>query len=246
MPECPIARLSNWRFGSRRDETRRDDARHSATRGMSLAEEEARRQNEVYDALIRELERVPDDARGAVASFLQDLRRDGVDWYRVGDGGEFDDKESFFRTVHAGACMRAARIMGSGCLKFAHEHLAPWDEWTCASAAWNGNLDCLKYAHENGCDWDEETCASAAWKGHLECLKYACARECPGSDRYAEALNEVVVPVVDERFGVEVALAFHRNGGEISMREFLPLWVAHREGYRDAHLEVARNVSNSS
>ena len=246
MPECPIARLSNWRFGSRRDETRRDDARHSATRGMSLAEEQARRQNEVYDALIRELERVPDDARGAVASFLQDLRRDGVDWYRVGDGGEFDDKENFFRTVHAGACMRAARIMGSGCLKFAREHLAPWDEWTCASAARNGNLDCLKYAHENGCDWDEETCASAAWKGHLECLKYACARECPGSDRYAEALNEVVVPVVDERFGVEVALAFHRNGGEISMREFLPLWVAHREGYRDAHLEVARNVSNSS
>jgi hypothetical protein len=321
---------------------------------MSLAEEQARRQNEVYDALIRELERVPDDARDAVASFLQDLRRDGVDWYRVGDGGEFDDKESFFRTVHAGACMRAARIMGSGCLKFAHEHVAPWDEWTCAFAAWNGHLDCLKYAHENGCpwnentciaaawkghldclkyahergcdwdertcasaaweghldclkyarengcdwnertcdnaadgghleclkyaheqgcDWDEETCASAAWeghldclkyahengcdwnetmcasaawKGHLDCLKYACARECPGSDRYAEALNEVVVPVVDERFGVEVALAFHRNGGEISMREFLPLWVAHREGYRDAHLEVARNVSNSS
>ena len=67
---------------------------------------------QVYDELIRELERVPDDARDAVASFLQDLRRDGVDWYRVGDGGEFDDKESFFRTVHAGACMRAARIHG--------------------------------------------------------------------------------------------------------------------------------------
>ena len=267
---------------------------------MEFDEEEARRQNEVYDALIRELVRVPDDVRDAVASFLRDLRRDGVDWHSVGDGGEFFDKESFFRTVHAGACMRATRIMGSGCLKFAREHLAPWDEWTCASAArngnleclkyareqgcdwdeetcasaakyghleclkyahepgcdwdertcasaaWEGHLDCLKYAHENGCDWNETMCASAAWKGHLDCLKYACARECPGSDRYAEALNEVVVPVVDERFGVEVALAFHRNGGEISMREFLPLWVAHREGYRDAHLEVARNVSNSS
>ena len=306
MPECPIARLSNWRFGSRRDETRRDDARHGATRGMEfdeeLAEEQARRQNEVYVALIRELERVPDDARGAVASFLQDLRRDGVDWYRVGDGGEFDvdDKESFFRTVHAGACMRAARIMGSGCLKFAREHVAPWDEWTCTSAAMKGNLDCLKYAHENGCpwnentciaaasnghldclkyahengcpwdkrtcdnaaryghleclkyarengcDWDEKTCMNAAENGHLECLKYACAHGCPGSDRYAEALNEVVIPDVDESFGVDVALAFQQNGGEISMREFLPLWVAHREGYRDAHLEVARNVSNSS
>ena len=213
---------------------------------MSLAEEQARWRNAIYDELIRELVRVPDDVRDAVASFLQDLRRDGVDWYRVGDGGEFDDKESFFRTVHAGACVRATRIMGSGCLKFAREHGAPWDEWTCASAARNGNLECLKYAREQGCDWDERTCASAAMSGHLDCLKYACARECPGSDRYAEALNEVVVPVVDERFGVEVALAFHRNGGEISMREFLPLWVAHREGYRDAHLEVARNVSNSS
>ena len=162
MPECPIARLSNWRFGSRRDETRRDDARHSATRGMSLAEEQARRQNEVYDALIRELERVPDDARGAVASFLQDLRRDGVEWHSIGHGREFDDKASFFRTVHAGACMRAARIMGSGCLKFAREHLAPWDEWTCASAARNGNLECLKYAREQGCDWNKRTCWSAA------------------------------------------------------------------------------------
>ena len=138
--------------------------------------------------------------------------------------------------------MRATRIMGSGCLKFAREHVAPWDEWTCAIAAMNGNLDCLKYAHEHGCPWNENTCIAAAWKGHLDCLKYACACECPGSDRYAEALNEVVVPVVDERFGVEVALAFHRNGGEISMREFLPLWVAHREGYRDAHLEVVRNL----
>jgi hypothetical protein len=146
---------------------------------MSLAEEQARRQNEVYDALIRELERVPDDARGAVASFLQDLRRDGVDWYRVGDGGEFDDKESFFRTVHAGACMRAARIMGSGCLKFAREHVAPWDEWTCAFAAMNGNLDCLKYAHENGCPWNENTCIAAAWNGHLDCLKYAHENGCP-------------------------------------------------------------------
>jgi hypothetical protein len=72
---------------------------------MSLAEEEARRQNEVYDALIRELERVPDDVRDAVASFLQDLRRDGVDWHWIGDGGEFDDKESFFEQYMRGrAC----------------------------------------------------------------------------------------------------------------------------------------------
>ena len=248
MPECPIARLSNrggsGRDETRRDETRRDDARHGATRGMEFDEEEARRQNEVYDALIRELVRVPDDVRDAVASFLQDLRRDGVDWYRVGDGGEFDDKESFFRTVHAGACVRATRIMGSGCLKFAREHLAPWDEWTCAFAANGGHLECLKYAHEQGCPWDENTCYNAAKNGHLECLKYACAHGCPGSAPYVKALKEVVLPDADERFVVEVALVFHRSG-EISMREFLPLWAEHRMFYRKAHYEAVRKFHAS-
>jgi hypothetical protein len=139
-------------------------------------------------------------------------------------------------------CLFAAYYGHLDCLKYAHENGCDWDEWTCALAAREGHLDCLKYAHKNGCPWDERTCWSATKRGHLECLKYACAHGCPGSDRYAEALNEVVIPDVDESFGVEVALAFQQNGGEISMREFLPLWVAHREGYRDAHLEVVRNL----
>jgi hypothetical protein len=58
-------------------------------------------------------------------------------------------------------------------------------------------------------------------------------------------LKAVVVPVADERFGVEVALAFHRNG-HISTEEFLPLWRERRNAYREPLLEVARNVSNSS
>ena len=139
-------------------------------------------------------------------------------------------------------CMNAAENGHLECLKYAHENGCPWDEMTCLFAALNGHLDCLRYAHENGCPWNEVTCEDAAENGHLECLKYACAHGCPGSDRYAEALNEVVIPDVDESFGVDVALAFQQNGGEISMREFLPLWVAHREGYRDAHLEIARNL----
>ena len=140
-------------------------------------------------------------------------------------------------------CWYAAENGHLECLKYAHEHGCPWNKSTCSCAAYSGHLECLKYAHENGCPWDEETCEEAAKYGHLECLKYACARKCPGSDRYAEALNEVVIPDVDESFGVDVALAFQRaNDGEISMREFLPLWVAHREGYRDAHLEVVRNL----
>ena len=39
---------------------------------------------------------------------------------------------------------------------------------TCELAAKNGNLECLKYAHENGCSLDEYTCAYAALNGQLE------------------------------------------------------------------------------
>ena len=317
---------------------------------MEFDEEEPRRDDEVYDALERELVRVPDDARDAVASFLQDLRRDGVDWHSIGDG-EADDERRVF-PGYAAPCTRATRILGSVCMKFAHEHGAPWDQWTCEYAAgfgnlqslqyahehgcpWDvstceaaaeyGHLDCLKYAHEHGCPWDELTCIAAAvngqldclryarkngcpwdektcegaakyghleclkyareqgcrwskwtcykaaenghleclkyahehgcpwdyWtcdkaaeKGHLECLKYACAHGFPGSDPYATALNEVCIPDADKRLGVEVALMFHRaNGGDISMREFLPVWKEHGELYREAHLRVARELA---
>ena len=78
----------------------------------------------------------------------------------------------------------------------------------------------------------------------MECLKYACAHGFPGSDPYATALNEVCIPDADERLGVEVALMFHRaNGGDISMREFLPVWKEHGELYREAHLRVARELA---
>ena len=102
----------------------------------------------------------------------------------------------------------------------------------------------MKYAHEHGCPWDEWTCYNAAKNGHLECLKYACAHGCPGSAPYVKALNEVVLPDADERFVVEVALVFHRSG-EISMREFLPLWAEHRMFYRKAHYEAVRKFHAS-
>jgi len=84
----------------------------------------------------------------------------------------------------------------------------------------------------------------AAKNGHLECLKYACAHGCPGSAPYVKALKEVVLPDADERFVVEVALVFHRSG-EISMREFLPLWAEHRMFYRKAHYEAVRKFHAS-
>jgi hypothetical protein len=75
-------------------------------------------------------------------------------------------------------------------------------------------------------------------------LKYACAHGCPGSAPYVKALKEVVLPDADERFVVEVALVFHRSG-EISMREFLPLWAEHRMFYRKAHHEAVRKFHAS-
>ena len=142
------------------------------------------------------------------------------------------------------ACTTAAEFGFLECLKYLRKHWHHWDEWTCSSAASNGHLEMLKYAHENGCPWDENTCYNAAKNGHLECLKYACAHGCPGSAPYVKALKEVVLPDADERFVVEVALVFHRSG-EISMREFLPLWAEHRMFYRKAHYEAVRKFHAS-
>jgi hypothetical protein len=141
-------------------------------------------------------------------------------------------------------CSFAAYYGHLECLKYAHEQGCPWDEYTCYNAAENGHLECLKYAHEQGCPWNTSTCSFAAKNGHLECLKYACAHGCPGSAPYVKALKEVVLPDADERFVVEVALVFHRSG-EISMREFLPLWAEHRMFYRKAHYEAVRKFHAS-
>ena len=65
------------------------------------------------------------------------------------------------------------------CLTYAHEHGAPWDEFTTRYAAINGHLACLRYAHEHGAPWDVRTTACAARHGHLECLRYAYFRGCP-------------------------------------------------------------------
>ena len=130
---------------------------HVRAGGVDLTEAILR--EEVYERLIGELERedVSSDARDAVASFLQDLRRDGVDWHRVGGGRGYFEAELARNTSerrvfpeYAAPCTRATRIPGSVCMKFAHEHGAPWDQWTCAYAADFGNLQSLQYAHEHG------------------------------------------------------------------------------------------------
>ena len=174
------------------EEARRDDAfydelerayiaelEHVRAGGVDLTEAKAILREEVYERLIGELERedVSSDARDAVASFLQDLRRDGVEWHSIGHG-EADDERRVF-PEYAAPCTRATRILGSVCMKFAHEHGAPWDQWTCEYAAGFGNLQSLQYAHEHGCPWDVSTCQAAAEYGHLDCLRYARENGCP-------------------------------------------------------------------
>ena len=44
----------------------------------------------------------------------------------------------------------------------------PWDENTCALAAFGGHFDTLKWARENGCPWDEDTRELAAEMGYVE------------------------------------------------------------------------------
>jgi hypothetical protein len=42
-----------------------------------------------------------------------------------------------------------------------------------------GQLEVLEWLRENGCPWNESTCAYAAWDGHLELLQWARANGCP-------------------------------------------------------------------
>jgi hypothetical protein len=40
----------------------------------------------------------------------------------------------------------------------------------CSNAAREGHLEILKWARKNKCPWDERTCANAAFGGHFEVL----------------------------------------------------------------------------
>jgi hypothetical protein len=49
-------------------------------------------------------------------------------------------------------------------LKWARANGCPWNERTCANAAWHGHLEVLKWARENGCPWSKRTRQSAKRK----------------------------------------------------------------------------------
>jgi hypothetical protein len=64
-------------------------------------------------------------------------------------------------------------------LQWLREKGCPWDEETCSSAAYSGNLEILTWARDNGCPWNKETTTGAANNGSLECFRYAVGNGCP-------------------------------------------------------------------
>jgi hypothetical protein len=58
----------------------------------------------------------------------------------------------------------------------------PWDEHTCAYAAWGCHLEVLKWARANGCLWNERTCYYAAEGGHIEVLRWARENGAPWTE----------------------------------------------------------------
>lgn len=72
----------------------------------------------------------------------------------------------------------AAEANDMDMLKWARKIGCPWDESTCANAAFHGNLEILHYARSQGCRWDESTCSAAAGRGHLETLQWAHDNGC--------------------------------------------------------------------
>ena len=72
------------------------------------------------------------------------------------------------------ACACAALEGQLECLKYLHEEVkAPWDSLTARWAALNGHLHILEYLVERKFDkYSGFECQFAAEKGHLDCLKY--------------------------------------------------------------------------
>ena len=74
-------------------------------------------------------------------------------------------------------CERAASLGRVSMLEYLHKTGSPLSKNVCTASA-RSSLECLKYAHENNCPWDEETCAVAAYYGRIIALKYAHKNGC--------------------------------------------------------------------
>ena len=93
----------------------------------------------------------------------------------------FDGKRLWWRDVGAGvSCLAVGRgkIESLKCLR---ANGCPWNEDTCAFAAYGGHLEVLQWAHQHGCEWDKFMCMRAA-AGHLEVLQWARQNGCPWNE----------------------------------------------------------------
>ena len=69
-------------------------------------------------------------------------------------------------------------------VKYCVAHKCPINEFACANAAENGQLECLKYLREEAkAPWESHTAAWAAQNGHLHILEYLVERK---YDQYSE------------------------------------------------------------
>jgi hypothetical protein len=83
------------------------------------------------------------------------------------------------RTIDAGACQGNLEMV-----KYCVANECPIDEWACAWAAQNGQLEVLKYLREEvKATWDSRTASFAAGNGHLHILEYLVERK---FDKYNE------------------------------------------------------------
>jgi len=53
------------------------------------------------------------------------------------------------------------------------QNQCPWDEWTCAYASREGNLEMLQWARKNGCPWNAYTYTYAVNGRHGDIEKWA-------------------------------------------------------------------------
>ena len=78
-----------------------------------------------------------------------------------------------------GTCANAAYEGHLEVLQWARQNGCPWALGMCTFAAIGGHLEVLRWLRQNGCPWDEYTCAYAARHGHLEVLQWARQNGCP-------------------------------------------------------------------
>ena len=101
------------------------------------------------------------------------------------------EKKLFFNTRTRRRCPArptfgnfAAHFGQLEALKYAREHGAPWESFTCALAARGGHLHVLQWLRADGCrllercPWDGRTCQFAAMNGHLHVLQWAYENGC--------------------------------------------------------------------